>query len=485
MASLRERLQRLRASTGLPQATSADARPQDQFAGDVGTGDDISGQPSLAERIRRLSTAGPTRIRTRPTSEVIAERLGAELIAPGLLRLERYQPLTQRHGRFQPAQGPAYLATESARQRLLLSDLAPLVALAPPSQLADPRHPTNPEYSSHFSPRGWTFIDTETSGLAGGTGTWAFVIGLAQIQGADLRIRQYLLLELDAEPALMARVQTELAAANPLISYNGKRFDLPLLETRLRLNGLPGLPESPPHLDLLYPIRRAFATRWPDCRLASCEQRLLGFERADDLPGAEAPGVWLDWLRAGDPGRLGAVLRHNRYDLLSLAALIPALIKIQQEPLTHGADLMSLARQLERRGQALMAEHWLDEAIRDLEPEAVLLLARLKRRRGAWSEAVSLWQQLAMAGVVEALLALAKYEEHVNGDLAQALAYAERLPATEAHRHRQARLRRRLALKQTHDGAETLRSAPRPDAPPPAHRAIGAQDNVRSDRPPD
>lgn len=399
MPSLQERLRRLR--------SSPDPAPS------------VATRPSIAERIRRLSTAGPTRIRPRPGAEAIAESLGAELIAPGLLLLERRQPLSQRQGRFQPAQA---LACQSARS----PDLTNLALPAPD---------------------GWTFIDTETSGLAGGTGTWAFVVGIARIQGSELRIQQYLLLELDAEPTMMERVQTELAAANPLISYNGKTFDLPLLETRLRLNGLPGVPDQLPHLDLLYPVRRAFATRWPDCRLASCEQRLLCFEREDDLPGAEAPAAWLDWLREGDPARLGAVLRHNRLDLHSLAALLPALIDVQRQPQQYDADLLSLARHLERCGQAPVAEQLLEIACAGQEPGPALALARLKRRRGAWADAVRLWERLAAHGEISALVELAKYQEHVRGDLAQALAYAERLPETDEHTHRRARLERRLALR--------------------------------------
>lgn len=485
MPTLTERLNRLRAGTGaaataadtsalatdtspLAAATAAEAQAPTEQTADTAQGADephkaldssqgeqlasaetVAGavaanppvcrgrSPSLAERIRRLSTAGPTRVQPRPSPEALADSLGAELIAPGLLRLERRQPLSQRHGRFAPATGLAC-------------------------------HSTHPPDLSHLSlpaPDGWRFLDTETSGLAGGTGTWVFVVGIAGIQGADLWMRQYLLLELDAEAAMMTQVQCELAAANLLISYNGKTFDLPLLETRLRLNRLTGLPDQRPHLDLLYPVRRAFATRWPDCRLASCEQRLLGFERDDDLPGAEAPAAWLDWLRAGNPARLGPVLRHNRLDLLSLAALLPALAEVQGQPQTYGADLLSLARHLERSGQALEAERLLDDALPHLQPAAALLLAQLKRRRGAWSEAVRILERLAVDAVaaqvtepvpnlaanarIAALVELAKYQEHVNGDLAQALAYAEQLPDTEEYRHRRARLRRRLTQRGT------------------------------------
>lgn len=462
MPSLKERLNRLRASTGTsPPATDASplsaaaaaeeqatteqtaeraeltdqphealdssqpdqSAPNDAAAGQLAADPSVSRAraPSLAERIRRLSIAGPRRIQPRPTPEALANSLGAELIAPGLLRLDRRQPLSQRHGRFQPAAG---LACHSNGQ----PDLSTL---------------------SLPAPDGWRFLDTETSGLAGGTGTWAFVVGIARIHDAELWMRQYLLLELDAEPALMTEVLSELTEANLLISYNGKSFDLPLLETRLRLNRLAGLSDQRPHLDLLYPVRRAFASCWPDCRLASCEQRLLGFERNDDLPGAEAPAAWLDWLRAGNPARLGAVLRHNRLDMLSLAALLPALSQVQRQPQAYGADLLALARHLERCGQGREAERLLDSAPLILEPAAALLLARLKRRRAAWSEAVHIWEQLAADAIVSALIELAKYHEHVNGDLAQALSYAEQLPDADAHRHRQTRLRRRLVQLRT------------------------------------
>jgi uncharacterized protein YprB with RNaseH-like and TPR domain len=407
----------------------------------------VSASPSLAERIRRLSTAGPTRIQARASPEAIADGLGAELLEPGLLSLERRQPLTRRHGRFQPAQGLACVSASAA------DPSKPDPSKPDPSE-PDPSEPDlgDPDLNDLALPaaEGWRFLDTETSGLAGGTGTWAFVVGVGQIQGGELRTRQYLLLDLGAEAALMERVQTELAAADPLISYNGKTFDLPLLETRLRLNGLPGCSDRLAHLDLLYLVRRAFAGRWPDCRLLSCEQRLLGFERDDDLPGAEAPAAWLDWLRDGDPARLGAVLRHNRLDLHSLAALLPALLEVQRQPQRYDADLASLARHLERRGRATGAEQLLEAARvatgSALEPAAALALARLKRRRGAWQEAADLWEPLAAVGEPRALVELAKYHEHVRGDLARALAYAEQLPETDEHAHRRARLQRRLVL---------------------------------------
>lgn len=438
MASLQERLRRLRGATGIqPGATPSidDSAPQhpDEAAGlaraqppedtarasEAAQPDGASPPlPSLAERMRRLA---PVRLRQRPVVPVpaatVADSLGAELIAPGLALLERRRPLTQRHGRF-----PLGRCVESAH-----------VVLGTALDRAE-----HPEHDN------WVLLDTETSGLAGGTGTWAFVIGIGRIDDAELVLRQYLLLGLDAEGVMMERVEAELAGAGRLISYNGKGFDLPLLETRLCLNGRRPELTATPHLDLLHPVRRAFASRWPDCRLATCEQRLLGVERGDDLPGSEAPAAWLEWLRAGQPERLGAVLRHNRLDLLSLATLIPALAEVQRDPASHGADIRSLARHLCRCDQAAAAEQLLEAHRYALEPAAALDLAQLKRRRRAWGEALAIWEGLAALGEPAAILELAKYHEHIGRDLAPALAYADRLPNDDASMHRRARLRRRL-----------------------------------------
>jgi uncharacterized protein YprB with RNaseH-like and TPR domain len=424
MTSLQDRLRRLRNSTG-NHAEAAAPPPLDA----VGSGpSDVAASPSLADRIRRLSgTHQSKRPVASTTPEALAEALGAELVAPGLARLERRYPLCERHGRYRLA--------------------ACIAASGQPGRTLDG--------SGLENPIDWTFIDTETSGLAGGTGTWAFVVGIARIDGQALLLRQYLLLQLNAEPALMAAVKTELGSTRLLISFNGKCFDLPLLETRLRLAGTRLETASMAHLDLLYPVRRAFARHWPDCRLATCEQRLLGVRRADDLPGSEAPAAWLEWLRSGQPARLGAVLRHNRLDLLSLATLIPALVEVEHRPIAQGADIGAIARHLCRQQRNAAAEHLLERHRNDLDVSERLLLARLKRRRDAWADAVSIWEALIEEAGDAALLELAKYHEHVPGDCAQALAYTERLSESAATRQRRHRLQKRLSRKPKahHDSA--------------------------------
>lgn len=169
------------------------------------------------------------------------------------------------------------------------------------------------------------FFDTETTGLAGGTGTRAFMIGTAQWRSDGLHIRQWLMTTLSAERDLLVAFADTLHADIILASYNGKSYDAPLLATRFRLarlrNPLVGLE----HIDLLYPTRRSYRGRWENCRLATIERQLLGIVREDDLPGSEAPAAWLGYLRGGSARNLRRVADHNRQDLASLAGLLPRL----------------------------------------------------------------------------------------------------------------------------------------------------------------
>lgn len=169
------------------------------------------------------------------------------------------------------------------------------------------------------------FYDTETTGLAGGTGTRAFMIGAAQWRDGGLRVRQWLITALSAERDLLAIFAETLCEDTILVSYNGKSYDAPLLATRFRLarlcNPLAGLS----HVDLLYPTRRSYRGRWENCRLATIERQVLGIVREDDLPGSEAPAAWLGYLRGGSARNLRRVADHNRQDLDSLARLMPHL----------------------------------------------------------------------------------------------------------------------------------------------------------------
>lgn len=165
-------------------------------------------------------------------------------------------------------------------------------------------------------------FDTETTGLAGGTGTRAFMIGAARWREGRLHLRQWLMASTSAEPALLTAFADWLEPHSVLASYNGKCYDAPLLATRYRLSRLRNPLDGLAHVDLLYPARRRWRGRWENCRLATIEHRVLGVVREDDLPGSEAPAAWLRYLRGGSAHDLRRVAAHNHQDLVSLARLL-------------------------------------------------------------------------------------------------------------------------------------------------------------------
>ncbi len=172
-------------------------------------------------------------------------------------------------------------------------------------------------------------FDTETTGLAGGTGTRAFMLGYARWMEAGLEVRQLWISRLAAESAMLERFAQWLSCgAFQLVSYNGRSFDGPLLRARYRLVRQRDPLQQLPHHDLLHAVRRRFRREWPSCRLAEAESRLLGVQRLDDLPGAQVPAAFLDTLRSGDPRALERVRRHHFQDLVSLAGLLPRLCEL-------------------------------------------------------------------------------------------------------------------------------------------------------------
>jgi uncharacterized protein YprB with RNaseH-like and TPR domain len=165
-------------------------------------------------------------------------------------------------------------------------------------------------------------FDTETTGLAGGTGTRAFMIGAGDWVDERFRIRQLTITSMAAEAAMLRHFAEWINTDTVLVSYNGKCYDAPLLATRYRLarqsNPLAGLG----HIDLLHPVRRQWKQQWENCRLATAERQLLGVVREDDLPGSEAPAAWLTYLRGGSARNLRRVADHNAQDLKSLAGVL-------------------------------------------------------------------------------------------------------------------------------------------------------------------
>lgn len=379
------------------------------------------GEPSLAERLRRLAPtrAGPQRT-CLPDEGALADCLGARVLWPGVLLIERRLDPRLRHGRSRlgSPEGPRFLPLPS-------------------------------DWIAGDPPAPWLCLDTETSGLAGGTGTWVFLTGALRQSEQGWVLRQILLTRLDAEPAYLDAIRGEFARPARLLTYNGRSFDAPLLATRFRLAGVADPLAGLPHLDLLGSVRRAFGRCWPDCRLATAESRLLGLERRDDLPGAAAPMAWLAWLRRGERAPLARVLRHNRLDLCSLAGLLRPLDAAYADPVAHGADLRAVAAAHREQGRLRLALNILADRRRLLDPVGLLDLAALYRRVGQWVQSVAIWESLEAAGDLQARAALARYHEHRSLDLERALTLTEALPFGEDRERRRAR----LLVKRARDAA--------------------------------
>jgi len=173
-------------------------------------------------------------------------------------------------------------------------------------------------------------FDTETTGLAGGTGTRAFMIGAADWVDGRFRLRQLTITSMAAEVAMLRVFAGWFNEDTVLVSYNGKSYDAPLLSTRYRLARLKNPLQDLGHLDLLHPVRRRWKGEWNNCKLATAERQLLGVVREDDLPGSEAPAAWLTYLRGGSAANLRRVAQHNAQDLKSLAGILLHLATMSQ-----------------------------------------------------------------------------------------------------------------------------------------------------------
>jgi uncharacterized protein YprB with RNaseH-like and TPR domain len=281
-----------------------------------------------------------------------------------------------------------------------------------------------------FDLREAAFLDTETTGLAGGTGTAAFLVGLGFVDGDRFRVRQYFMRDYPEEPALLHGLAEDLRRFSRIVTFNGRTFDVPLLESRYRLSRERYPLESAVHFDLLHPARRLWKLRLESCRLQSLEAALLGLRRHGDVPGEEIPQIWFDYLRRRDGRALVRVLEHNRLDVVSLAALSALACRWVEDGWAEDPrDVYSLARVLERadldercREQYRRAAA---EGDRPLRVRALLRLAARAKRDGDHAAAVELWEQAAADGDWWALRELAVHHEHRARDLAAALAVVE------------------------------------------------------------
>ena len=309
-------------------------------------------------------------------------------------------------------------------------------------------------------PAKWAFLDTETTGLAGGSGTYAFLIGVGRITPEGFRVRQFFMREHGEEPSLLCALADHLAQFDVLITYNGKTYDQPLLETRYRMSRFRSPFDRMPHLDLLHGARRLWKLRFDSCRLVDLENQILGVEREGDLPGEMIPYVYFEYLRTGEAFRLVPILHHNAMDILTLACLtgvVPwAFRSPEQARLTHGAEMAGLGRWLRQAEQFDRALELFRRAVAlglkdDLLFRTLWDISLLERKLGRDDAAIAVLTDLAAERNqyrVPALEELAKHYEHREKNYGMALEMTKTALAfqdTPALRKREARLAKRNA----------------------------------------
>jgi hypothetical protein len=346
-----------------------------------------------------------------------AARYGIEAVVPGAYR--------------QTALGEVFVAEQAFSSGYRHGE-APLLSHFPLSLISqwanDPRLADMPLEKM-------AFLDTETSGLSGGTGTYAFLVGAARFVDGQFVLQQFFMRDPAEEPALLEGLASFLAPAQALVTFNGKAFDAPLLVTRYSIHRLPVPFKGYAHLDLLSLARRLWRDRLPSRALKYLEEHILGLKRtSEEVPGYEIPWLYFDYLRSGDARPLAGVFYHNAMDVVAMAALLAHVNAVIMDPyggqVEHGLDFIALGKLFEDLNRwddaARLYERGLESDLTEADfGAAVRRLSILQKRRGDLDQALRLWQAAADQGHIYAHLELAKYYEHKARDVKAALKWTK------------------------------------------------------------
>ena len=333
--------------------------------------DEIS---ELRRRIETITSRRPT-ITRKPASEPYENRFPLKDVIRG-------EEIVNAFGKFFIVHG--HHAGSSKHGSRIIREMSALDMKAA-SLLAN-----NADIAS-FHSKDALFLDTETTGLAGGTGTFAFLIGLGWFEDDAFLTQQLFARDFSEEKACLHFLLEVAQEKNFLVTYNGKTFDVGLLSTRFILNRLPDGLTAMPNLDLLHPARRLFGHRLENNRLSTMEKDIIGFHRYGDVPGSEIPQRYFDWLRNSDPRPLADVFEHNRLDVISMAALSAHLAELlDPEPnilRNEHADLLAASRLLVDRGDSFGARTILEALIKADNVHATLearkSLSLIHKRHGS------------------------------------------------------------------------------------------------------
>lgn len=281
----------------------------------------------------------------------------------------------------------------------------------------------------------FVFLDTETSGLAGGTGTFVFLVGLGYWKNDQYHLTQLFLREPDEEPAFLTALEEHLTPFKVLVTYNGKSFDAPLLNNRFVLNGFQSPIKKKHHIDLLSLTRRIWRNRLDDRSLGNLEHEILSLTRsADEIPGWMVPQIYFEYLQTLNASPLQGVFYHNQIDILSLSALFVHLTQLLNNPLAaenpQSLDLIAIARLYEELGDYNRAVQLYEAGLEIGLPthffiQTLYRFANLHRRTGQPEEALNLWLKAAEYNEVDACIEIAKFYEHQQKAYSQAIEWTE------------------------------------------------------------
>jgi uncharacterized protein YprB with RNaseH-like and TPR domain len=276
------------------------------------------------------------------------------------------------------------------------------------------------------------FLDTETSGLAGGTGTFVFMIGLGWFEPSNFVVKQLFMRDPSEEQALLAVLSRITDDYSCVVTYNGKCFDIPLLRSRHIQNHFPFDMGEWKHIDLLHLVRQVWKYSQESRTLKDMEINILGYQRSqEEVPGWLVPQLYFEYLQTRDPQPLVGVFYHNAIDIVSLAALFCTTSQMLDSPFeplripSSNADYIGLARIFEKISMAETAARLYAIGIEnglpdELEIPALLRYAELCKRNGYFDDAIHLWSRAASQGNIDACVELAKYFEHQACDLQMA-----------------------------------------------------------------
>ncbi len=387
----------------------------------------------LRDRLRRLGVhKGAANLKTlKPSLEAQVEQARKTTHPTSLPRGEELSALTPTRTPYGYAWASraSYTLDHQHGNRTLASSLTPAPEFI--AQFATRRE------AESVMLRDALFLDTETTGLAGGAGTLAFMVGLGYFEDERFVVEQFFLRDPGQEAAMLCEIDRRVNSRAHLVTFNGRVFDVPLLESRFILSRIAPSFEDKTHLDLLMPARRVWRGSLDSCSLGSLEYHLLGVERTQrDVPGAVIPWMYREYLSAGG-GDLNEdmqrVMYHNLHDILSMVTLTSRLADAILQP-GSAEEQFTAARYYERAKSLDEAEQgyrkvlWgAGEGLREsLHLSASRRLARMLKKQGRATEAVDHWRALADADDAEGLIEMAKHYEWCERDVTGAMAFALR-----------------------------------------------------------